>query len=957
MADSDRTPLLEAETSVQIRGPLGTPSPDPSGYGDNQGPGSTWSTNNCSEYARGAEEANIQWAWGLEGERTDETPGTAPGDVSGVGPQRTLRTFNGVFSPVALSMFSTVLFLREGFVVGQSGFLLTMVEFALAYFILYLTILSICAISTNGAIEGGGAYYMISRALGPEFGGSIGLLFFLANIFSCALYITGFVEGLVDNFESGGSLVSSGDGIPGGTKWWNYLYCTAVLFFCLAVCMIGGAMFARTSVFILAVLVVCTLSVIVSMFFKDETCVPYPKSNNIIYPNASISYNHTKCANYTGFSIETFKNNLWADFSVDYITDTKMSFAAVFAVLFSSVTGIMNGANMSGELKDPSKAIPKGTLAAALFTLCTYLVLSLLTAFTSERDLLVNNYNYLQQINLWPPFVVIGIFAATLSAALGNLIGASRILEALAKDRIFWFLLQPATLTTRGGNPYVAVVISWALVQAVLLIGSLNAIAPMASELFLLSYASTNLACLALNLAAAPNFRPTFRFFSWHTSLLGLLGCLVMCFLINYIYAFGAIALLFALVVALHLRSFEQSWGSISQALIFHQVRKYLLLLDSRKDHIKYWRPQVLLLVANPRGSCELINFVNDLKKGGLYVLGHVNIGDLNDLENDPCRERYKWWLSLVDKLKIKAFVEVTLAHSIREGMQHLIRVSGLGGMKPNTICLGFYDNELPEDSFAKLRLRQQRKIRFYTAEESEDLVYNRFEPLRAIGVEKSLSAMEYLCMVQDALKMRKNVCLCRHFNQLNKESVLRSKQHMFIDVWPLNFFRPETSNYLDNTCLFMLQLACILHMVPGWKKRTILRIFMCADAQNTHTQKKEKKLAGFLRQLRILGQIKTVTWDHLTCLIPESVSEADIDDVAKHRRHGIGLSGDYIRGVNDLVKQQSHNTAVTFLYLPKPASDLDLGMQYLEKLETMTNDLPPTVLVNGIHPVTSTTL
>ncbi|UMM20775.1 hypothetical protein L5515_015918 [Caenorhabditis briggsae] len=121
-----------------------------------------------------------------------------------------LSTISGVFAPVALSMFSILLFMRMGFVVGQLGFLMTILQLAMAYAIVMLTVLSLCAISSNGAVEGGGVYYMISRSLGPEFGGAIGVLFFVANVFSCALYISGFTEALMNN-------------IGNGRKWPNFL--------------------------------------------------------------------------------------------------------------------------------------------------------------------------------------------------------------------------------------------------------------------------------------------------------------------------------------------------------------------------------------------------------------------------------------------------------------------------------------------------------------------------------------------------------------------------------------------------------------------------------------------------------------------------------------------------------------------------------------------------------------
>lgn len=839
--------------------------------------------------------------------------------------------------------------------VGQAGLLESFAQLFLAYMILVLTVLSICAISTNGAVEGGGAYYMISRALGPEFGGSIGFLFYVANVLACALYVSGFVEGVLQNFGVGGSFMHGNSGLPSDTQWWRYLYATFTLAFCLLICIIGGAMFARTSALILLIVVVCTLSVFISVFVENHTIqIAIPTTNTIVYKNSSD--NTTFYGNYTGLSAQTFRNNLYDGYQRDYSSMEKMDFATVFAILFSSVTGIMNGANMSGELKDPSKSIPKGTLSAVCFTFTTYMIMTILLAGSCDRFLLINNYVFLQQVNFWPPLVVIGIFAATLSAALGNLIGGSRILEALANDQLFGIFLKPATITTRSGNPYVSVLITWFLVQLVLLIGSLNAIAPVTSVFFLLSYASTNLACLGLELASAPNFRPMFRYFTWHTCALGLVGCMIMCFLISAVYTSIALVVMLVFIIILHIRSLPSTWGSISQALIFHQVRKYLLMLDSRKSHVKYWRPQILLMVSNPRQSCQLMDFINDIKKSGLYIIGHVRTGRLDDHQVDPVVEVSPHWLKMVDHLKIKAFVEVTLSNSVTEGFQHLVRLSGLGGMKPNTVCLGFYDSTQPVDTLIKTRPRRRR---FFGEPETGTYtdLENFFSTPRDSDDQRHLTATEYVKMVKDGLKLHKNLCLCRHFHQLDKKQLFTSNVSSFIDVWPVNLFQPQTAGFFDNTCLFMLQLACILNMVPKWRSHTTLRVFLLVNAQSENTVAKEQKLDMFLRQLRIMARVQIVSWDHLQHYLqdPSVTTEGD-DDPSKMQEYR-QVPDNFIKAMNELIVGNSSRSAVSFLYLPKPPMDDSQNAKYLLQLEGLTNNLHPTVFVHGLHPVTSTTL
>ncbi|XP_019719714.1 solute carrier family 12 member 9 [Hippocampus comes] len=874
---------------------------------------------------------------------TSRTPSKEP---------RKLNTFFGVMVPTILSMFSIVLFLRTGFVVGHAGLLQGLLMVVVAYIIITLTILSICAISTNGAIQGGGAYYMISRSLGPEFGGSIGLMFFLAKVFACGEYVLGLVEAILDVFGMDAE-TSMSEGVrvlPQG-YWYTVLYSSVILLLCLVVCLVGAHIYSRMAFGILLLVTVSLLSVFVS------SVAVKPLDFVISHPgpgNQTLRYN----ASYTGFNVTTLKNNLGSGYSLDYSTNTVMSFATVFAIMFTSCTGIMAGANMSGDLETPSVSIPKGTIVAVIYTFIVYILFFLLVSATCDRTLLIQDYGFLQRINIWPPFVTIGIYCGALFAAMCSMIGASRILHALAVDQLFGLPLAPATITTSSGNPWMAVLYTWGLAQGVVFAGQLNAVASLVTVFYLLAYAAVDLACLALEWASAPNFRPTFQFFSWHTCLLGILSCLVMMFVINPVYSSGSIVLLLLLLLFLHYRSPTSSWGYISQALIFHQVRKYLLMLDVRKDHVKFWRPQVLLMVANPRSSCQLILFVNQLKKGGLYVLGHVQLGDLDSLPSDPVQQQYNFWLSLVDKLGVKAFVDLTLSPSVRQGTQHLLRITGLGGMKPNTLILGFYDSCTPEDFFL-----QDTAFCGTSVGQGPEGEYNfgvdlpslqaHFPPVRHVESPRWLSPEEYVGIIADAVKMNKNVCLGRYFFHLEgegKQSKVDGSERT-IDVWPLNLLQPGCRDYQDVCSLFLLQMACVLNMSSKWRHAR-MRIFLNVETESSDQGwvVDEETFRELLKKLRIRASIKIVPWDSVVQHHDQTATEG-----GKEQSHA--LSDHFLSAVNSMLMEHSSQAAVRFLYLPRPPAHHSHSQTYLAQLEAVTNGLGPTLLIHGVTPVTYTDL
>jgi potassium/chloride transporter 9 len=252
-------------------------------------------------------------------EASKPRPGAFPRPVGGKGK---LGTFAGVFVPVTLNVLSILMFLRFGFILGQAGLVGMMGMLVAGYSINLLTTMSISAIATNGTVRGGGAYYLISRSLGPEFGGSIGIVFYLGTVFSTSLNAVGLVDCLIVNFGRDGAM---GQWLP-QSYWWQFLWATMVLATCTLVCLAGSGLFARASNGLLLVLLLAILSIPVSAALRDPFADP---RENIIF---------------TGFSVNTLRQNLLPHFTKGAAGSAikgHESFQDLFGILFPATGGIL----------------------------------------------------------------------------------------------------------------------------------------------------------------------------------------------------------------------------------------------------------------------------------------------------------------------------------------------------------------------------------------------------------------------------------------------------------------------------------------------------------------------------------------------------------------------------------------------------------------------------------------
>ncbi|NWT93529.1 S12A3 protein, partial [Urocynchramus pylzowi] len=609
----------------------------------------------------------------------------------------------GVMIRCMLNIWGVILYLRLPWITAQAGIALTWLIILMSVTVTTITGLSISAISTNGKVKSGGTYFLISRSLGPELGGSIGLIFAFANAVAVAMHTVGFAETVRDLLQEHNSLIVDP---TNDIRIIGVITVTVLLGISLA----GMEWEAKAQILFFLVILVSFINYLVG------TVIPATAEKQA-----------------KGFF--SYRADIFAQNFVPNWRGPEGSFFGLFSIFFPSATGILAGANISGDLKDPAVAIPKGTLMAIFWTTMSYLVLSAtigacvvrdasgslndsvavgspgceglacsfgwnFTACTQQQSCRYGLSNYYQSMSMvsgFGPLITAGIFGATLSSALACLVSAPKVFQCLCKDQLYPLIGFFGKGYGRNSEPIRGYMLTYVIAIGFILIAELNAIAPIISNFFLCSYALINFSCFHASITNSPGWRPSFRYYSKWAALFGAAVSVVIMFLLTWwaaLIAFGIVIFLLGYVLY---KKPDVNWGSSMQASSYNMALNYSVGLSEVDEHIKNYRQgqliACLVLTGPPNFRPALVDFVGTFTKNlSLMLCGNVLIGPRKQKmpESRLMADGHTKWLM---KRKIKAFYTDVVAEDLRSGVQMLIQAAGLGKMRPNILVLGYKRN------------------------------------------------------------------------------------------------------------------------------------------------------------------------------------------------------------------------------------------------------------------------
>ncbi len=551
--------------------------------------------------------------------------------------------FGGVFTPSILTILGVIMYLRLPWIIGQAGLWATLGIILVAHIISLSTGLSVASVATDKRVETGGSYYIISRSLGLPIGGTLGIALFVGLSFSVSLYLIGFAETFLSYFGFEVSLFTIR--IAG----------SIILFLVALVTFISTSLAIKTQYLIMTAMVLSLISVFLG---RHEFTPAEPLFGSM-----------------TG----------------------ALPWIALFAIFFPAVTGFEVGVSMSGDLKDARKDIPFGTISAILVGLVVYVGLAFFFSYTVDRDLLVNDHRVLFNISWFPQLVFAGILGATLSSALGSILGAPRILQAIAIDRII-----PRFFAKGFGpsnEPRNALFLTYAIAQAGILIGELNVIARVVTIFFIITYGFLNIT-YAIESWASSDFRPSFKIPRF-VSIIGALACIIVMIQLDIIALLAASVVLIALFLFLKRKELTlqtgDTWNSVWTSLVKTGLGR--LTVSSREP--RNWRPNVILFSGGEQNRPHLIEM-------GKALVGKLGIFTNFELVEDPksdtiFRESDLAAMRSASAKKEGVFTRKHHCRDFYEGIDLISRVYGFSGFEPNTILMGWGRKTRDPEKFAKL--------------------------------------------------------------------------------------------------------------------------------------------------------------------------------------------------------------------------------------------------------------
>ncbi|HJK91664.1 MAG TPA: hypothetical protein RMH26_13100, partial [Polyangiaceae bacterium LLY-WYZ-15_(1-7)] len=542
-------------------------------------------------------------------------------------------TFGGVFTPSILTILGVVMYLRLGWVTGEAGLGGTILIVLIAHAISYATGLSVASIATNRTVGAGGAYFMISRSLGASAGAAIGIPLFFAQALSVTFYIVGFTEAVVPLIPE---------------EWRDFfdpLFISTSVNVLLTMLSLKSADLAiKAQYFVMAAIVLSLVS------FGTGTTNEFPRE-------------------------------------IEWFNEEGEGFGTIFAVFFPAVTGIMAGVSMSGDLKDPRVAIPKGTLWAITVGMIVYLVFPIWLSLNYSNGALANDMSAVWTISRWPELIYVGVWGATLSSALGSILTAPRTLQALALDG-----LVPRVLGRGSGpsqEPRIGIILTFVLSQTGIFLGSLDAIAPVLTMFFLATYGVTNLACGLQKWAGNPSFRPSFAVPSF-ISLGGGAACFYVMSIIDLPAMVAALVFCGLIFFIASRRALGTTYGDARHGIWSAIVRYALQRLRRAEYHPLNWRPNLLILGGNPNKRPHLLHLGNAIVQDrGIVTYFHL----LRGLVKEKAELRRELFETYEARMAVKwpnVFYRVDIVDDVFEGAVQVAQSYGVGSFECNAVMAGW---------------------------------------------------------------------------------------------------------------------------------------------------------------------------------------------------------------------------------------------------------------------------